>query len=60
MTQYNVRCKPNNSFLYNTHSEMNWLKMIYSNKSSTKKIHQQNNLLKVSQTTQKQKVYQAF
>ena len=44
-----VYCKPNDRFLYNTHTGMKWFKMIYLLKISTKEIHQQNYLCKVSQ-----------
>ena len=49
----NVHCKPNDMFLSNTHSEIEWWEMIYPNKISTKEIHQQNYLLEVSQITSK-------
>ena len=49
----NVHCKPNDMFLHNTYSEIEWWKMIYSNKIPTKEIHHQNYLLKVSQITRK-------
>ena len=49
----NVHCKPNDMFLHNAYSEIEWWKMIYSNKIPTKEIHHQNYLLKVSQITRK-------
>ena len=49
----NLHCKPNDMFLHNTYSEIEWWKMIYSNKILTKEIHHQNYLLKVSQITGK-------
>ena len=49
-----VHCKPNDRFLYNTDSKMEWQEMIYSNKISSKEIHQQNDLLKVGHITQKE------
>ena len=48
-----VHCKPNDMFLYNTHSETEWWKIDYSKKNPTKEIHQQNYLLKVIQGTRK-------
>ena len=47
----NIHCKPNERFLYKTHTCMKWVKMIYSNKISTKEVHQQNYLFKLSQIT---------
>ena len=48
-----VHCKPNDRFLNNTHSEIEWWKMICSNKIPTIEIHRLNYLLKVSQITSK-------